>query len=279
MKRLFPILSLAAVACFLTYQEIAIANLKNENETLPAPPQAPPNNRQSSNLKVSWKGFLTTWLPSKNQEDLGALLKQRAVLAAMDRDELLDGLDQLFKLDLDEQLKEEIHFSILQFLAPLDPATTLALADKLPDQNSLKVISFKLNTFKVLTHQDSTQAAQWLDEKLRDQPFTTTRLDQLDTPRFKFEKTLLSKLIDSNLPGAQARIDRLNDKEKSRLFGHDAKYWQQGDRVPAAFLELARTNFTPYMASVFVGEVLGAQKIDSLDDATTLLDQSKLTES
>ena len=235
--------------------------------------------RTSETPKHSWKSFLPGWKLTSPHEDPGALLKQRAVIAAMNRDELLDGLQQLTELDLDEELENDLRFSLLSCLAPLDPATTLTLADSLSDQGSLKIVNFKLKTFKFLSQQDTVKAAEWLDQKIADESFKTTRIHGGDNPRFKFEKVLISSLLDSNFLQAQARVSGFNDQEKIWLFSNDSEHWLQGDIVPEGFLSLARENFSSEMAAAVIGIVLGTQKVASLADATTLLDQSKLSES
>jgi len=279
MKYLIPIVSLGGIVTFLIYQEIAIANLRDEIETMVAEVPDSSTSQPRQPQHQSQESILTNWKLFGNADDPGDILKQRAALAVMDRDELLESLDHLDTLKLDEDLDNDIRFSLLQFLASLDPATTLTLADALSDQNSLKVLNFKLNTFGFLTQQDSAKAAAWFDQKIADQAFQTTRIFEGNNPRFKFEKLLISRLLDTNSKEAQARVSRLNDKEKQWLFSRDSEYWLQDGRVPEAFLDFARANQSSETAPFVVGIVLGAQKVTSLSDATTLLDQSKLSES
>ncbi|MEN8679928.1 MAG: hypothetical protein ABF391_07725 [Akkermansiaceae bacterium] len=278
VKKIVLISCLLMMTAFLIYQESVMAAHIARVENSKLPPQSPAKPHLASTPDFSWKGFIATWLPSETQEDLGALLKQRAVLASMNRDRLLEGLDQLPQLDLDEELEDELRFAILTFLASLDPFTTLKLAESLPNQNSWKVVNFKLNTFKFLAGEDVAKATTWLDQQINDESIEAKHISQFQDPRFKFEKVLISKLLNSNFAEAQARVSLLSEQEKQYLFQSHADLWLQGDRVPEAFLELARSNSPTGASAHIIGEVLGAQKVASLAEATTLLDQSKLSD-
>ena len=158
MRYLVHIICLGASGIFLIYQEIAIANLRDEIKSLVSEAPDTSESRPKQSSKPSWEGFFPNWKLTTPQENPGSLLKQRAFIAARDRNELLAGFDYLPSLNMDEDLENEIRLSLLEILAPLDPATTLTHADALSDQNSPKLLDFKLNTFRYLTQEDSAKA-------------------------------------------------------------------------------------------------------------------------
>lgn len=267
-----PVIALAIAGGVVGVQRKSISKFEAENTILrerieaaktrpesgqPAPRPGRTNLPGKAKEEIDWKEMAESFgdmQRSGGVKDMRKIMSFQRKIQAMDKEELIEALDQIAALELDDTQRIMLENMMIGPLVAKDPELALTrYADRLGDERT--GMSWQLaNALRGWAKKDQSAAIAWLDKEIAAGTFDSKSLDGKSRPRMAFEGGLIASLLGTDQQAAAARIAALPADQRKDVFQSFGFRQMKPDEY-AAFAELARSQL-PGNDSM---EVLGKQ--------------------
>jgi hypothetical protein len=202
--------------------------------------------KQDKEKKINWKDLASKMVPKIGQIRNDTVPKMRAMwriqsmLMEMSPGELAAQLDEIAKLDLDEESRSNFEFMILGVLAEKDPKLALdRCADQLGGEERWWTLA---HAFGKWAGKEPVAAAACFDQLIKQGKFDSKSLAGKSESRLRFEGALVNALLQSDPRAASARVAALPEDQRQEFFQQVSSMGIIKPGTEAAYAQLARAN-------------------------------------
>ena len=133
---------------------------------------------------------------------------------AMSTEEIIAALDEIAALDLPPKVRENLEWTLLDFMARKDPAAALGLLESRGVMKSALYEYLISGTLQAWAQKDTAAAADWFDEQIAAGTFDSKALDGVSSSRRNLETTFIRILLGSSPEAAARRLAALPEDQR-----------------------------------------------------------------
>lgn len=217
-------------------------------------PSARENKTSAEREPIDWSALAEEIREGRRDEGVGRLRKMldfQNRLMAMDRQELLEALDQIAGLDVDELTRMDLEAMIVGQLSKKDPELALErFKHRLHDQAGGMVWHLS-SAFGRLAEKDLGAAISWMTREISAGTFDAKSLDGRNPVRMGFETHLFSRMLKVDPSLAATRLSGMDmAMRKEALEAIGASQLSPEEQVAHADLIRSQLNAADQLATL-----------------------------
>ncbi len=171
--------------------------------------------RQDQGKIIDWRNIAQKiGQISLTAPDVRALGRFQRRLMEMTGDELVAQLDEIAKLDLDKEMREQCKFRVLYMLADKDPELALERCSINLDNDDVLTGNLLACAFGKWTEKDRAAAIAWLDQSIAAGKFDSKSIDGKSQTRLCLERGMICLLLQSDPQAAFDRMKTLPEEQQ-----------------------------------------------------------------
>ncbi len=195
--------------------------------------------KDAEDMTVDWKKILLQLSGQGDRRELTRLCKR---LEGMTSGEIGAAIDEIGRLDLPAESRDQLARIFLPALAAKDPEAALnrflkAGDSRDPDMTVTCILTKALDNW---ARKDLGKANAWMDRKISSGAFDSKSLVGYAPMRIQLEGVLVRGLLPSNPAAAGRRLTELTEEGAFRVLSRDYVYAFKQDADDAAFATLTR---------------------------------------
>jgi hypothetical protein len=217
----------------------AAGNIPRELEIARAVSQAA---RLSSKSSRDWRqlaDFMGESQPTSEKARMRAMAEFEKNLTEMTRQDMIDALDEIERLDLTAAQRHALESEIIGSLIAQDPQYALhRFADRIlsdPDEIGSQ-LSCALRDW---AKKDLRAATAWFDRQIADGSFDSKTLDGNSETRARFEAALIESLLSSDPAAASRRLQEIPEDQRREIL-EQLPFDALGKAAQGAYTDLVR---------------------------------------
>ncbi len=232
--------------------------------------------------QIDWKSLMTRIFPVRNNNPISqerAFMEAHRLIKEMSAKKLSAQLDEIDGLDLDEKQRRQLEGMVINALSDKEPKMVLdRYADQVGSDES-RMRSKLSVAFDHWAENDPASAVAWYDEQLRQGKFVSKSLDGKSETRMRFETTVVSTLLQSNLQAASAHVAALPDEQRVELLDSFSFTGSIKPGSEEAYIKLARGNLpTESVANALASMAAGLVDQGGYDRIDDFISKSQATD-